>query len=135
MDAQPPSPEARDLLLHPVVWASGMAGALVSLAHAKGLTLIQKFTTVFVGVMTAGFLTPGAAEYLNLSVNLVAAAGFLFGISGMLLTAIVFNAATTARDNPRRFFIEALKLLSGLGKVPAPPPAPPPDPDRPENTR
>lgn len=111
---------------HPVVWASGMAGAVVSLAHHKGLTLAQKLVTVFVGLMTAGFLTPAFAEWMKLSLDLVAAAGFLLGISGMLITAIVFNAATAARDNPRAL-LETLKILFLPGRWTAPP-TPPPGP-------
>lgn len=96
---------------HPVVWASGLAGAMVSLVHAKGLTVWQKVGTLVVGTVTAGFLTPAIADGLKLSLNLAAATGFLLGIAGMMLTAIVVNAATKARDDPTAVIAWVLGLV------------------------
>ena len=122
-------PESGWLFFHPVVWASGLAGAMVSLVHAKGLTAWQRVGTLVVGTVTAGFLTPAIADALKMSLDLAAATGFLLGIAGMMLTAIVVNAASKARDDPTAV---AAWVFSWFGKNPpkdtpnfAPPPSPP----------
>lgn len=131
-------PNARPAwLMHPVVWASGLAGALVSMAHARELNLRQRLTTLAVGVLTAGFVTPALADWLGLGLNAVAAAGFLIGVVSMMLTAIVVQAATAARDNPAAAVRWALIVLgravppvaAAAQTPPAPqPPTPPGDP-------
>lgn len=119
-------PNARPAwLMHPVVWASGLAGALVSMAHARELNLRQRLTTLAVGVLTAGFVTPVVADWLALGVNAVAAVGFLIGIVSMMLTAIVVQAATAAKDNPAAA-IRWVLIVMGRAVPPVAPTTPQP---------
>jgi len=123
------APDPREgWLWHPVVWAAGLAGAMVSVAHTKGLTLGQRLTTVAVGAATAGFITPACADRFRLAVNEVAAAGFLIGVIGMFLTAGVVGAAGRARDDPAVLVTWLRVLLRGWAAGAGPPLSPPPPP-------
>lgn len=89
-----------DLVTSPVVWAGGLAGALVSALHTPGLNVWGKLSAVVVGTLAAGFITPAAAEAGGLSKGSTAAAGFFIGLVGMAVTAILVNGAAKARENP-----------------------------------
>lgn len=89
-----------DWLSHPVTWASGFAGGIVSMFHSKDISLWQRLTTITVGTLSAGFLTPAISDYYHLSLNLVAALGFIIGMVGMLLTTAILTIANKAKDDP-----------------------------------
>ena len=117
--------EHTNWLTHPVVWAAGLAGAMVSLAHAPAMTLRLRAGTLLVGLLTAGFVTPALADQLKLSVNSVAALAFVLGIAGMFLTAVVFNLATKFKENPdlalRWFLAVRSGQVPGVTQVALPP--------------
>lgn len=127
--------EHTNWLTHPAVWAAGLAGAMVSLAHAPAMTLRQRAGTLLVGLLTAGFVTPALAEWLKLGLNAVAALAFVLGIAGMVLTAVVFNLAIKFKENPdlalRWFIAVRTGQIPGVVQVPLPlevkPPEKPPE--------
>lgn len=92
--------ESPTWITHPVVWASGLAGALVSLTHSPQMNLRQRVFTLGTGVLAAGFVTPALADYFALTLSYVALVGFVVGIVGMNVTAIVVNCADSAKRNP-----------------------------------
>jgi hypothetical protein len=105
---------------------------MVSLTHTPNLTLKQRALTLLTGVLAAGFITPAVADAMGLKLNYVALAGFLIGIAGMSLTAVVVNLADKAKRNPEAA-LRWLAILTGRTVPPDPPapPAPPPAPNPP----
>lgn len=100
MDESPDQKPPAGWILHPLVWSAGLAGSLVSLSHTPNLTLRQRAVTVVTGLLASGFITPAVADWLHLNVNFVALVGFVVGVSGMSLTAVIVTAADAIKKNP-----------------------------------
>lgn len=65
---------------------AGFAGGLISLAHEKTLTKSQKVVVLLVAATCAGYLTPLAGHYLELSEQLLSGLSFLIGLMAMKLS-------------------------------------------------
>ena len=62
---------------------AGFAGGLASLTKKSKLQRWEKFLAVLTGGFTANYLTPLAAEWINLSVNTHYGLAFLLGYGGL----------------------------------------------------
>ena len=71
-------------------WVIGAFGAVVALRGVPGLTWWGKLLHVGGGVLIAGFLTEGVAEYFSLDASALRnAVAFLLGMFGMNLLVVI----------------------------------------------
>lgn len=107
--------DSQHLIYHPILWASGLAGGLVSAVQVNHLDLKSRCIAVAVSVLTTGFLTPFVMELCGVeNINAIAACGFLVGMAAMGLTAGVINMADRFRADPFGV-IDFLARLRGGG--------------------
>lgn len=93
--------------INPQHAVAGFSGALASLPFMKPATKWLAIGSVFAGIGTAMFLTPGVAELLHktamvsgpLSANTERGLAFLLGLTAMVLLPAILGAATWVRDN------------------------------------
>lgn len=70
---------------------AGFAGGLISLAHEKTLTKWQRIVVLLVAATCAGYLTPLAGHYLELSEQMLSGLSFLIGLMAMKLSYHLTN--------------------------------------------
>ena len=76
---------------HPLT--AGLAGAVVGLRFAPGLSWVERIANVFAGSMCAGFVGPATSEMFNLTSNsMQSALAFAIGMFGMSIAAAIFQA-------------------------------------------
>lgn len=70
----------------------GLAGAIVALKGAPGKTWRERLINAGAGMLTAGFMTPGVAEFFALNTPAMhAAAAFAIGLFAMNFIAAASN--------------------------------------------
>lgn len=71
---------------------AGVAGALVGLRFAPGMSWLERITNVASGAACAGFVAPAAGELFNLSsISMQGALAFAIGMFGMSLAASIMQ--------------------------------------------
>jgi hypothetical protein len=65
------------------VFMAGSSGAIVFLTKNNKMTKMQRFLTVLSGGLSANYVTPLAAYWLNLDNSVLYGVAFLLGYSGM----------------------------------------------------
>ncbi|OIQ22223.1 MAG: hypothetical protein BM557_01235 [Flavobacterium sp. MedPE-SWcel] len=73
-----------------ILFIAGLAGGIVVLNRSNKLTRIQKFSTVLSGGLTANYLTPLVAEWLNLSDKTLYGLAFILGYGGLKFVEIFY---------------------------------------------
>jgi len=82
--------EPQKILANPLM--AGIAGALVGLRFAPGMSWLERITNIGSGAACAGFIAPAAGELFNLSsIRMQAALAFALGMFGMSLAAAVMQ--------------------------------------------
>lgn len=70
---------------------AGASGAVVFLTKSKSMTRTQQFLTVLSGGLSANYLTPMVANYLNLDDKVLYGIAFILGYSGMKSVELIIN--------------------------------------------
>lgn len=73
----------KDYGIDMILFIAGIAGGISFLTKSEKLNRLQKFSTVLSGGLTANYLTPLAAEWLNLSDKALYGIAFLLGYGGL----------------------------------------------------
>lgn len=84
---------------------AGMAGALVGLRFAPGISWLERATNVAAGAACSGFVAPAAGEMLRLSSpSMLGFLAFVIGMFGMSLASAMMQGL---RD------LEVSKIITG----------------------
>lgn len=82
--------DAHKIITHPLM--AGLAGAVIGLKFAPGISWIERVTNVATGASFSAFLAPGAVEMLRLSsASMTGFLAFIIGMFGMSIAAAVFQ--------------------------------------------
>ena len=74
-----------------VVFVAGIAGGIASLKNKSSLSWWERFLAVLTGGFTANYLTPLAAEWINLSTNTHYGLAFLLGYGGLASVELLWK--------------------------------------------
>jgi len=80
-----------------IVFVAGLAGGIASLTKKSNLDWWERLLAVLTGGFTANYLTPLAAEWINLSENTHYGMAFLLGYGGLTSVEMLWNRLK--RDN------------------------------------
>jgi CHASE2 domain-containing sensor protein len=83
---------------------AGFAGGVVSLSYVKELTRMQAGVAVLTGTFSAGYLTPWAAQYLDVSAALENSLAFGIGLTAINVVPGIIRMSERFRDDPLWFF-------------------------------
>lgn len=73
------------------VLIAGIAGGIASLKRKSDLNFWERFLAVLTGGFTANYLTPLAAEWINLSTNTHYGLAFLLGYGGLASVELLWK--------------------------------------------
>ena len=80
--------EPGKIAAHPL--AAGLAGALIGLRFAPGISWLERVKNVAAGAVCSGFVAPAAGEMLRLSSpSMLGFLAFIIGMFGMSLASAV----------------------------------------------
>lgn len=78
------------IITHPLM--AGLAGAVVGLRFAPGLSWLERVTNVAAGAACSAFVAPASAEMLRLSsASMTGFLAFVIGMFGMSIAAALFQ--------------------------------------------
>lgn len=75
-----------------ILFVAGISGGIVFLSREKKLNRWEKFISVLSGGLTANYLTPVVADWLNLPNNAVYGLAFLLGYGGLKSVESIYAA-------------------------------------------
>ena len=79
---------------------AGLIGGVASLAFITNLTPKAGFAAVIGGAICAGYLTPAAATYLEMSGSMENSLAFFLGVCGMNFVGGLFKLSAAFREQP-----------------------------------
>jgi len=74
-----------------IIFIAGIAGGITSLKKKSDLSWWERFLAVLSGGFTANYLTPLAAEWINLSENTHYGLAFLLGYGGLASVELLWK--------------------------------------------
>ena len=74
-----------------IIFIAGIAGGIASLTKKTKLSKWEKFISILTGGFTANYLTPLAAEWVDLSENTHYGMAFLLGYGGLASVEMLWN--------------------------------------------
>jgi hypothetical protein len=78
--------------------AAGVAGSVIGLRFAPGLTWLERVANVMAGSFTAAYATPGLASWFDIQKpEMLAAMAFALGLFGLSLAAAVMQGVRELR--------------------------------------
>ena len=82
------------------IFIAGMSGAVVFLTKSNKMTMSERLITTISGGLSANYLTPLVANWLNLDPSILYGIAFLLGYSGMKSVEIILNELQKKITNP-----------------------------------
>lgn len=73
------------------IFIAGMSGAVVFLTKSRNMTKTERFLTILSGGLSANYLTPLVANWLNLDKSVLYGIAFILGYSGMKTIELILN--------------------------------------------
>lgn len=73
------------------IFIAGMSGAIVFLTKSNKMTKAERLITTISGGLSANYLTPLVANWLNLDTSVLYGIAFLLGYSGMKSVELILN--------------------------------------------
>lgn len=82
----------------------GFAGGVLSLTYVRSLTPVQMLMAVVTGTLSAGYLTPIVAHYVDMVQSLENGLSFIVGLTAMNVVPGIIEMSRAFKENPGRFF-------------------------------